>query len=435
MQEKRARRTFTAEFKQNAVNKVLVEGRPVTEVARDLDINRVSLDSWIRAAKDQSIPATMFSDTEEEVNTEPMAEVAAPAEAPAEKPATIRLKKKAPAEAAPAQEAAAPAESAEAAPAAQPERKVLSLKPGFRKERGEKRVQVTKSDGSQAENVEMPRAYVSEDENDIKAVFDRIDRENAENPQKKPQVQPAAEKPAEHAPTRKVMLPSNARWHVYKALDQHPEYRERNAALGFKDSFEIPGRTLPEVWEYIKNLKEAEDRAAFSRLVEQEGHSVSQEVLDNPRLKNVENDNRQHRKPWQKPVAKLDPVAKDFFNTVPDYTKSVYEEAGPISIKVAPHAVISPVISVEGSEDRGWTMVVDFSKFDRFVDEFYGPFVNECKTILMQHNPKEYHSLNAFIRYPDHPAWNPKLWAGERTIFVKPRQSFAEAWLQSIQAI
>lgn len=151
--------------------------------------------------------------------------------------------------------------------------------------------------------------------------------------------------------------------------------------------------------------------------------------------KNLSNDTRQQRKPWQKQTPRMDPIAQDFFKTVPDYAKSVYEYVGPLCLRLGPNSVISPVLACEGNEDTGWVMDVDFSKFDRFVDEFYGGFVNECKTILMQKNPKEYHSLNAFIRYPDHPAWNPKLWAGERTVRVAPRESFAHAWLRSINEI
>jgi transposase len=47
----RPRRQFTDEFKAGAVRLVLVEGRGVGEVARDLDLTRSALDAWVRQAK------------------------------------------------------------------------------------------------------------------------------------------------------------------------------------------------------------------------------------------------------------------------------------------------------------------------------------------------------------------------------------------------
>ena len=45
------RRKHTEEFRAGAVRLVLEEGRPVAEVARDLDIHRSLLCTWVRRAK------------------------------------------------------------------------------------------------------------------------------------------------------------------------------------------------------------------------------------------------------------------------------------------------------------------------------------------------------------------------------------------------
>lgn len=397
MQEKRTRRTFSPEFKKNAVDKVLVEGRPIAEVARDLDINRVSLDNWIKAARADGFHETDFSKKHFDEQAAKKAEAVDHQEAVAE----------------PAPEA--------------PVRKTLTLKPGVNRDKGGVRIHHTNSPA--VEVINAPMAYVAPDPNDLPAAFAQVKDEGKPRPTplKRPE------------PEKKVVKPAlknlGARWSVQNAFAQCPDYVERNQALGYKDSFAIPASSLEDLWNIVKAIKEKDDKEGFAKMVAQEGLTVSEEVLANPRLKNVENDNRQFRKPWQKPQARLDPVAQDFFRTTPDYARAVYEQDGPITIRLAPFAETSPVLQCEGSETTGWTMTVDFSKFDRFVDEFYGDFVNECKTILMQHNPKEYHSLNAFIRYPDQPAWNPKLWAGETTFRVAPGESFAMAWLKSINAV
>lgn len=46
------RRQFSAEFKASAVRLVLEEGRPVSEVARDLDIVVSALGNWVKQARD-----------------------------------------------------------------------------------------------------------------------------------------------------------------------------------------------------------------------------------------------------------------------------------------------------------------------------------------------------------------------------------------------
>lgn len=48
---KRARRSFTDEFKAGAVRLVLDEGKPVAEVARDLDLTVSALRTWVERAR------------------------------------------------------------------------------------------------------------------------------------------------------------------------------------------------------------------------------------------------------------------------------------------------------------------------------------------------------------------------------------------------
>lgn len=45
--QRRKRRAYTDEFKAGAVRLVLVEGRTVSEVAKDVDLTRSALDGWL----------------------------------------------------------------------------------------------------------------------------------------------------------------------------------------------------------------------------------------------------------------------------------------------------------------------------------------------------------------------------------------------------
>ena len=54
---KRARRSFTDEFKKQAVELVLGSGKSVAEVARDLDLTASSLGAWVKAAQAAPTPA------------------------------------------------------------------------------------------------------------------------------------------------------------------------------------------------------------------------------------------------------------------------------------------------------------------------------------------------------------------------------------------
>jgi transposase len=48
---RRARRSFTEEFKEGAVRLVLDEGRSLTSVAQDLDLTRSALKAWVNQAR------------------------------------------------------------------------------------------------------------------------------------------------------------------------------------------------------------------------------------------------------------------------------------------------------------------------------------------------------------------------------------------------
>ena len=48
---KRPRRTYTPEFKASAVQLVLDEGKPMSEVAKDLDLTISGFRKWIKQAK------------------------------------------------------------------------------------------------------------------------------------------------------------------------------------------------------------------------------------------------------------------------------------------------------------------------------------------------------------------------------------------------
>ena len=57
---KRTRRTFTKEFKQEAVRLVLAGERSVTEIAESLDIGPTLLSKWVRAVDAEENPKDAF---------------------------------------------------------------------------------------------------------------------------------------------------------------------------------------------------------------------------------------------------------------------------------------------------------------------------------------------------------------------------------------
>jgi transposase len=67
---KRARRSFTEEFKAGAVRLVLDEGKSVGAAARDLDLTESSLRNWVeRARADRGLgkPGVLTSDERDEL--------------------------------------------------------------------------------------------------------------------------------------------------------------------------------------------------------------------------------------------------------------------------------------------------------------------------------------------------------------------------------
>jgi len=51
MAEKKKRRQFTKDFRAEAVRLVRETGKPVSEVARDIDVTETSLYAWVRQAR------------------------------------------------------------------------------------------------------------------------------------------------------------------------------------------------------------------------------------------------------------------------------------------------------------------------------------------------------------------------------------------------
>lgn len=64
--QRRARRSFTDEFKAGAVALVLKEGRSVTAVARDLDLTPSGLGAWVEQARADAGASTRGTLTTEE---------------------------------------------------------------------------------------------------------------------------------------------------------------------------------------------------------------------------------------------------------------------------------------------------------------------------------------------------------------------------------
>lgn len=63
---RRKRRSFSPEFRQEAVRLVKESGRPLAQVARELDVDRATLRSWQRALEDGEPTAAAQPLTERE---------------------------------------------------------------------------------------------------------------------------------------------------------------------------------------------------------------------------------------------------------------------------------------------------------------------------------------------------------------------------------
>ncbi|HEV3191611.1 MAG TPA: transposase [Polyangiaceae bacterium] len=71
VRQKRGRRRFTDEFKAGAVRQVLVEGKSVTRVSRELDLSASGLSRWIEQARaDQGVSqrGTLTTQEKEELS-------------------------------------------------------------------------------------------------------------------------------------------------------------------------------------------------------------------------------------------------------------------------------------------------------------------------------------------------------------------------------
>ena len=65
--QRRARRSFSEEFKEQAVRLVLEEGKPVARVARELDLTASALTGWVKHARaDRSKGKTGLTTAERE---------------------------------------------------------------------------------------------------------------------------------------------------------------------------------------------------------------------------------------------------------------------------------------------------------------------------------------------------------------------------------
>lgn len=485
MEQKRTRRTFDPLFKLQAAKRVVEDKEKAAAVAADLGINIVSLYSWIKdfeklkAEAISNYQANKAPENETAVSPEPTASepsVKAPETGAPRRP-KLQLKKNRPPvtqeteptgftqvetrttpETAPkeirqnsfefhAAESVAPAQSAET------EKPISSVsQDDNRRELNNQRDQNGRRFNPYLRQQRTPQknnqnAQPANKPQGQKQEFSRNNQtprpegqsfQQNRNPQ---QVQPSYEVEEElsfEAPTEQAEVeesrwpvPSAAQgrsWKVMHALEQRPNYKEESAHYGYVDEFSLPAETLPEVWGILDVMQKKIDKRAFEEMVHEKELNVPPEVLADPRATFVSGPNIPN-KPWlRKP--RLNPIADDFFQTTPDYAKSVYETYGGITLRLAKNSQGSPILLVVPSPQGGKDVTIDFSKFDRFVDDFYGDFVRDCKTVMMKQNPKEYPSLNAFIRIPDEPMWNPKLWAGIRTFNWKDGESLSEAWIR-----
>lgn len=489
MEQKRTRRTFDPSFKHHAAQRVVEGKEKAAAVAADLGINIVSLYNWVKDY--EKTKATAIANAV--AQTTSAAETASAEQTPAETPSPIetsaaeapkrpklQLKKRAP-EPTEASIAVASASAVSAAPQAfSNEPRVFSPSPEPTIQDARQTSEVTQS------AFEAPASYSeSSAENGRRDNFQQRDKGNRRNslyqrtmrgrniskneksaqeqytnnstpaPIYKPQenrpqppkhnpniyqvpvydteselrMDTASEGQEHEEPKWPIPSASQGRsWKVMHALDQRPNYKEESAKFGYVDEFDLPAENLPEVWAILDLMQKNADKHAFEEMVHSKDLNVPPEVLADPRTMVVSGPNVPN-KPWlRKP--RLNPIAEDFFQTTPDYSKSVYETYGGITLRLAKNSTGSPILLVEPSPNGGKDVTIDFSKFDRFVDDFYGNFVRDCKTVMMKQNPKEYPSLNAFIRIPDEPMWNPKLWAGVRTFNWRDGESLSEAWIR-----
>ena len=64
---KKTRRSFTPEYKAEAVELVRASGKSLIQVARDLDLTETSLREWVRAAEREKAPIALNGGEREEL--------------------------------------------------------------------------------------------------------------------------------------------------------------------------------------------------------------------------------------------------------------------------------------------------------------------------------------------------------------------------------
>ena len=64
---KKARRSFTPEYKAEAVELVRASGKSLIQIARDLDLTETSLREWVRAAEREKAPIALNGSEREEL--------------------------------------------------------------------------------------------------------------------------------------------------------------------------------------------------------------------------------------------------------------------------------------------------------------------------------------------------------------------------------
>ena len=64
---KKTRRSFTPEYKAEAVELVRASGKSLIQVARDLDLTETSLREWVRAAEREKLPIVLNGSEREEL--------------------------------------------------------------------------------------------------------------------------------------------------------------------------------------------------------------------------------------------------------------------------------------------------------------------------------------------------------------------------------
>jgi transposase len=62
------RRKYDAEFKEGAVRLVIESGRPIAEIAREIDVHEGTLGNWVNKARDAERPESLRETEREELS-------------------------------------------------------------------------------------------------------------------------------------------------------------------------------------------------------------------------------------------------------------------------------------------------------------------------------------------------------------------------------